>query len=137
MKSNKGVKKFLYLYFLIGGLNEVASPNPISTPTGGSETSDVHHSSSGGAPTRTGTHGLGGGRINEDVANTCSPGLGIADQHQHQHQFQNQHQHHHVAHTLVQSISPRLNFNSGFSSSMSAMYSNIHHNAISISDGYG
>lgn len=121
------------------GLNEVASPNPISTPTGGSETSDVHHSSSGGAPTRTGSHGIGSGRINEDVANTCSPGLGTADQHQHQHQHQhqNQHQHHHVAHPLVQSISPRLNFNSGFSTSMSAMYSNIHHNAISISDGYG
>ncbi|XP_030566641.1 paired box protein Pax-6 isoform X1 [Drosophila novamexicana] len=103
------------------GLNGLASPNPIATPTGGSETSDAHHTASGGAHIRSGTHNIG---------NACSPGLGIADQ-RHQH-------HHHVPpHTLVPSISPRLNFNSGFSSSMSAMYTNMHHNAISMSEGYG
>ncbi|KAH8406412.1 hypothetical protein KR222_005847 [Zaprionus bogoriensis] len=86
--------------------------------------------------TATASQPLIGGesRLNEEMPNVCSPSLGIADQRlQHQHPNQQQH----VPHTLIQSISPRLNFNSGFSSSMSAMYSNMHHNALSISEGYG
>ncbi|XP_017869085.1 PREDICTED: paired box protein Pax-6 isoform X1 [Drosophila arizonae] len=104
------------------GLNSLSSPHPISTPTGGLETTEAHHSASGGggsAQIRSGAH---------DVGSECTSGLEITD-HRHQH-------HHHVPHTLVPSISPRLNFNSGFSSSMSAMYSNIHHNALSMSEGY-
>ncbi|XP_017962538.2 paired box protein Pax-6, partial [Drosophila navojoa] len=104
------------------GLNSLSSPHPISTPTGGLEASEAHHSAGGGggsAQIRSGTH---------DVGNECASGLEITD-HRHQH-------HHHVPHTLVPSISPRLNFNSGFSSSMSAMYSNMHHSALSISEGY-
>ncbi|KAH8272510.1 hypothetical protein KR044_013439 [Drosophila immigrans] len=109
------------------GLNAVSSPHPIST--GGSETSEAHISTSGGGlHLRTATHGIDGSRINEDVGGTaCSPEVGV-DQHQH---------HHHVAHALVPSVSPRINFNSGFSNSMSAMYSSVHHNTISMSDGYG
>ncbi|KAH8389122.1 hypothetical protein KR215_005289 [Drosophila sulfurigaster] len=108
------------------GLNAVLSPHPISTPTVGAETSEAHISTSGCVPhARTGTHGIDACRLNEDVeGSTCSPGVGA-------------NQHHHVAHTLVQSISPRINFNNGFSNSMSAVYSSMHHNTLSMSDGYG
>ncbi|XP_055922604.1 paired box protein Pax-6 isoform X2 [Eupeodes corollae] len=43
---------------------------------------------------------------------------------------------HHLTPSAVQSLSPRLNLNSGFSSTMGAMYSTVHHPPMPMSDSY-
>ncbi|XP_055857863.1 paired box protein Pax-6 isoform X3 [Episyrphus balteatus] len=43
---------------------------------------------------------------------------------------------HHLASSAVPSLSPRLNLNSGFSSTMGAMYSTVHHPPMPMSDSY-
>ncbi|XP_033168156.1 paired box protein Pax-6 isoform X2 [Drosophila mauritiana] len=72
------------------------------------------------------------GRQSEDCRRVCSPcPLGIGGQQNTHHIQSNGHA---QAHALVPAISPRLNFNSG---SFGAMYSNMHHTALSMSDSYG
>lgn len=93
----------------------------------------LHHRSSASSADNT------QGRTNEDCTgggDNCSPcPLGISG-HQHQQNSILPHVHAH-AHTLVPAISPRFS-TGGFGSSMSAMYSNMHHaTALSMSDTYG
>ncbi|XP_030379729.1 paired box protein Pax-6 [Scaptodrosophila lebanonensis] len=126
-------------------LTGMASPNPMPSSAqaqaaaaaaaaaaagAGLEPLDVHHTSTAGTHIRSGPSSNGGSRNNEDVNNACSPGLGISGQH-------HQHVSHALSGSIVPPISPRLNFNNGFSSSMSAMYSNMHHPSMSMGDSYG
>ncbi|XP_001352371.2 paired box protein Pax-6 isoform X1 [Drosophila pseudoobscura] len=124
-------------------INGLASPNTLSTPAvGGVESTD--------SPTPTlhlrsvGNSDSAGGQPQEDGSDACSPGLAISGQHSthhhlaHAHAHAHSHPHTHTHSHALPAISPRLNFNSGsFSSSMSAMYSNMHHPALSMGDSYG
>ncbi|BFG06723.1 paired box protein Pax-6 [Drosophila madeirensis] len=131
-------------------INGLASPNTLPI-VGGAESID---STTPTLQLRSGGNSdSAGGRPQDDGSDACSPGLGISGQHSthhhiahaHAHANANAHAHAHAhahshthSHALVPAISPRLNFNSGsFSSSMSAMYSNMHHPALSMGDGYG
>ncbi|XP_068154242.1 paired box protein Pax-6 isoform X1 [Drosophila tropicalis] len=136
---------------LVGPGSSGSAINGLASPPGGAvgvgiESTDGHHLGTPSSTTatshmRSGSAGGGGDlRSNEghDGSNSDSPGLGLSSQH-HSHPHHH-HQHHNLghSHTLVPAISPRLNFNSGgFSSSMSAMYSNMHHTAMSMSESYG
>ncbi|KAH8236305.1 hypothetical protein KR032_006879 [Drosophila birchii] len=114
------------------GAPNLASPNILacSAAPGVPESTDsptptnLHHRSSTSSADNT------QGRSNEDCrggGDTCSPCPGISGQQHHQ----NNSSPHLHAHALVPAISPRL-------SSMSAMYSNMHHtSALSMSDTYG
>ncbi|XP_016967454.1 paired box protein Pax-6 isoform X1 [Drosophila biarmipes] len=122
----------------VNTINGLSSPNSLPTVasvpavgTGiestGSPTPTLHIRSACSSDTAAGRHG-------EDCRRVCSPGPhGVGGQQSSHHHQSNGHAHAH-AHALVPAISPRLNFNSG---SFGAMYSNMHHTALSMSDTYG
>ncbi|KAH8269758.1 hypothetical protein KR018_000420 [Drosophila ironensis] len=131
----------------VNDLNGLSSPTSLSAPASAPTLLRVGDGVEGTeSPAPTGLIGSDGisditaGRPSENVRHgTCSPcHLGVSSQLHTQHQNA---AHPHVqthTHTLVPAISPRLNFSGGgFSSSMSAMYSSIHHTTLSVSDNYG
>ncbi|XP_039496471.1 paired box protein Pax-6 isoform X1 [Drosophila santomea] len=122
---------------LVSTINGLSSPNNTLSTNSNAPTLGARIDGSG-SPTlvphiRTGcTSDTASGRHSEDCRRVCSPcPLGIGG-HQSTHHIQSTG--HIQAHALVPAISPRLNFNSG---SFGAMYSNIHHTALSMSDSYG
>ncbi|XP_017051423.2 LOW QUALITY PROTEIN: paired box protein Pax-6 [Drosophila ficusphila] len=116
----------------VNTVNGLSSPNTlsarISTPA-----IENTGSSTPTLPIRSGcTSDAIAGRHSEESRNSCSPcPLGIAGQ---QNTLQSNGHNHVHAHALVPAISPRVNFNS---SGFGAMYSNMHHTALSMSDTYG
>uniref|UniRef100_A0A6P4EMS5 Paired box protein Pax-6 isoform X3 n=1 Tax=Drosophila rhopaloa TaxID=1041015 RepID=A0A6P4EMS5_DRORH len=119
-------------------INGLSSPNTLSTSASAPAVGAGIEST--GSPTpalhvRSGcVSDIAAGRHGEDCRRACSPcPLGIAGHQSTHHHQSNGHTHAH-AHALVPAISPRLNFNSG---GFGAMYSNMHHTALSMSDTYG
>uniref|UniRef100_A0A6P4EI80 Paired box protein Pax-6 isoform X2 n=1 Tax=Drosophila rhopaloa TaxID=1041015 RepID=A0A6P4EI80_DRORH len=122
----------------VNSINGLSSPNTLSTSASAPAVGAGIEST--GSPTpalhvRSGcVSDIAAGRHGEDCRRACSPcPLGIAGHQSTHHHQSNGHTHAH-AHALVPAISPRLNFNSG---GFGAMYSNMHHTALSMSDTYG
>ncbi|KAH8385435.1 hypothetical protein KR009_007710 [Drosophila setifemur] len=119
----------------VNTINGLASPNSLSAPA----TAAVVEGADSPAPPlqiRSGSNSdITAGRPSENGRSGSPCPIGTSSQ-QNIHQPQNTVHH---AHTLVPAISPRLHFNNsgGFSSSMTAMYTNMHHSALSMSESYG
>nr|XP_016998557.2 paired box protein Pax-6 isoform X1 [Drosophila takahashii] len=121
----------------VNTLSGLSSPNTLSTSASAPAVGAGIDGTGSPAPTHIrpgGTSDISAGRHSEDCRRACSPcPLGIGGQPNSHHHQSNGHTHAH-AHALVPAISPRLNFNSG---GFGAMYSNMHHTALSMSDTYG
>ncbi|XP_052854981.1 paired box protein Pax-6 isoform X3 [Drosophila gunungcola] len=122
----------------VNTINGLSSPNTLSTSAGAPAVGAAIESTGSPTPTqhiRSGcSSDLDAGRHSEDCRRPCSScPLGVpSHQSTHHHQSNGHTQAH--AHALVPAISPRLNFNGG---GFGAMYSNMHHTALSMSDTYG
>ncbi|XP_054746010.1 paired box protein Pax-6-like [Anastrepha obliqua] len=114
---------------ILGGQQSLSSSSCASVTSA----TNLGHGNGGGHAADRHSAGIMG--LNVGGSNTCSPIGAVHTYHPSAHHTHATHPH--LGNSIVPSISPRLNLNSGFSGSMGSMYPTIHHHStMSMSETY-